>query len=295
MTHYPKIFALGSVNNQSLLTNRLLIVQEKIDGSQFSFKVNHDLTLSFRSHHCDLIYGQEGMFKIGMEEITLLHEKNPFVIGYTYFGEYLEKPKQNHLKYDRVPKHHVILFDILDQHDEFLPPGDVAMEACGHDLEYVPTYILEYEVPSPDEYLNKKSILGGRVEGYVVKQPYGLVDTRLMGKYVSPEFKEKQRAEWKSEHPGKNDVLENIAASLRTEPRWEKSIQSMRENGTLVGEPKDIGILIPLIQKDILEECEAEIKESLFKWAWPHISRMVVRGVAEYYKGKLVENVSDKQ
>jgi hypothetical protein len=42
------------------------------------------------------------------------------------------------------------------------------------------------------------------------------------------------------------------------------------------------------IPEDILKECEGEIRDRLFTYAWPHIRRGLTRGFPEYYKDLLL-------
>ena len=63
----------------------------------------------------------------------------------------------------------------------------------------------------------------------------------------------------------------------------------MRESGTLTDTPKDIGWLIKEIASDTHRECSEDIKEKLFKWAWPHLQRKVVAGAPEWYKEQLAK------
>ena len=67
-----------------------------------------------------------------------------------------------------------------------------------------------------------------------------------------------------------------------------KAVQHLREAGKIEDSPKDIGKLIIEVQKDLGQEEKEEIKTLLWKWAWPHISRMATRGVAEWYKEQLL-------
>ena len=46
------------------------------------------------------------------------------------------------------------------------------------------------------------------------------------------------------------------------------------------------------------EECDAEeqeIKEALFGWAWPKISRALTQGFADHYKRRLAESQTFKE
>ena len=81
-----------------------------------------------------------------------------------------------------------------------------------------------------------------------------------------------------------------LGETYRTPARWNKAIQHMAERGDLTNSPKDIGPLIHETQTDIGTECQAEIKEALYRWAKPHIMRAVVRGLPEWFKGRLLES-----
>ena len=85
-----------------------------------------------------------------------------------------------------------------------------------------------------------------------------------MGKWVRDEFKEIHRGAWKGANPSKNDILEAFVKVYQNTNRWEKSIQHLRDAGKLEGAPQDIGNIMQEFQKDLLEECGAEIKEKLF-------------------------------
>ena len=69
-----------------------------------------------------------------------------------------------------------------------------------------------------------------------------------------------------------------------------RAIQHLQEAGKLDSSPKDIGLLIREIPDDIKKECEDELKEKLFAWAWPHIRRTVTHGFPEFYKQQLMKS-----
>lgn len=118
---------------------------------------------------------------------------------------------------------------------------------------------------------------------------YGPDKKMLFGKFVSEEFKEVHRQSWAGDNPSTGDIIDNIVKGLKTQTRWDKAIQHLREAGQLSSSPKDIGPLMKEIPNDIRKECEEEIKEALFKYAWKHIGREVTRGFPEYYKQRLLE------
>lgn len=294
---YPKIFALGHKCIQDLFKESV-IIEEKIDGSQFSFGKFKDAAtgeeyLRCRSKGAQInVYAPDGMFKKGVEFLQTILPN--LTLGWTYRGEYLLKPKHNVLAYDRTPNNNIILFDIATDLETYLSPEEKATEAARIGLEVVPIlYSGLVETPQNlRKLLDKISILGGqKVEGIVIKNytRFGLDGKNLMGKFVSEAFKEVHTGDWRERNPKQNDILTGLIEKYRTPTRWNKAVQHLKEAGQLTNEPRDIGIILPEISKDIQEECEEEIRDILIKWAWPHIRRGVSHGFAEWYKEELMK------
>jgi hypothetical protein len=298
ISSYPKVFNLGHRAIENLFEDPVL-VEEKVDGSQFSFMKDSEGNLHFRSHHKPLEDGaSDKMFRKGMDIVKELqfdlHE------GWIYRGEYLEKPKHNTLSYDRVPENHIVLFDIETDLQVFLDPVSKREEGNRIGLEVVPSFEIRKIISAEEvkDLLENISFLGGsKVEGIVFKnydKISPLTGHVLMGKFVSEKFKELNRTDWKERNPGGKDIIQKISDSLRTEARWEKAIIHLKERGELENEPKDIGPLLKEINKDVLEECREEILEELFKWSWKNISRGIIRGFPEWYKERLLEESFQK-
>ncbi len=289
---YPKIYALGHRAIKDLFADEV-IVEEKIDGSQFSFGIFNG-ELKCRSKGAQIhLEAPEKMFQKAVDTVKeLALYLND---GWTYRGEYLAKPKHNTLNYSRVPKDHIILFDINPNEEEYLTYEDKRTEAQRLELEIVPLIHLGL-VDTPTglmALMDRESWLGGcKIEGMVIKNyhKFGPDKKVLMGKYVSEAFKEKHKIDWKKSNPSKSDVVALLGDSLRSEARWDKAIQHLRECGALTNSPKDIGVLLKEIQADIRSECEGEIRQTLFDHAWKSISRNVIRGFPEYYKDKLMKS-----
>jgi len=290
---YSKIFNLGHNALESLFIGNV-VVSEKIDGSQISFAVQ-DGELHCRSKGQELlVVAPEKMFQKGIDAIHNLFEKGLLNEGWTYRGEFLRVPKHNTLEYARIPKNHIILFDIDRGFENYMSPIELAAEAEKIGLESVP---LMYQGPIEKasevfKFLERESILGEqKIEGVVIKNyiQYGPDKKALMGKHVSEKFKEIHGKEWKKNNPAQRDVVMQICDRYTTEARWQKAVQHMKERGELLGEPKDIGALMKEVQQDILEECQDEIKQILFKWAWKQIERSCTRGLPTWYKNELVK------
>lgn len=307
MKSYPKVYGLSHQSVKELLRGDM-VVQEKVDGSQISFGVfptnyldgemeqEYELRIKSKNKMVDL--DDPGMFGMAVQQIQEI--ECGLMIDWTYRGEYLQKPKHNTLTYARVPARNVILYDIDRGDEDFIAPDMLIKHASILGFDYVPTLgVLPAGVIKTewlDTWMDRESVLGGcKIEGVVIKGygRYGRDGKTMMAKIVSEEFKERNSANWKTANPTKNDVIELLKAEYCCEARWAKSVQAARDDGTLSNDPTDIGPLIKRIQGDILLECEDEIKERLFKQAWPLIRRGVTAGLPEWYKAQLEQETID--
>jgi hypothetical protein len=294
---YPKIFALGH-RAVSTIFDDDVIVEEKVDGSQFSFgKFDGKLRCRSKGKEIDLDVPE----KMFMAAVDAVRERfHQLKDGYTYRGEYLQKPTHNALAYDRVPQGHIMIFDINTGHESYLSPSAKASEADIIGFECVPL-IWHGKVCSSTElksYLDRESILGGqKIEGVVVKSltQFGPDKKAMMGKFVSEAFKEVHKKAWGESNPTGKDIVAQLVLQYRSEMRWEKAIQHLRDDGVLTNSPQDIGKLIQSIKQDVREECEDAIKEALFKWAWPSVERQLIKGFPEFYKERLLGSAFNEE
>lgn len=297
---YPSIFNLGHKAVQDLLKGEVN-VEEKVDGSQFSFGKfeNEDHTgepwgLRVRSKGAVMnIDAPENLFKEAVNTVKLLQDQlHP---NWTYRGECLKKPAHNALVYDRTPIGHVIIFDINTGDQEFLSYEDKRKEAERLGLEVVPLLFSGNltEIGAFRGFLDNVSILGGqKIEGVVVKPTrydlFGRDKKVLMGKFVSEAFKEVHSKAWGENNPSGGDIIAQLVARLSTQARWQKALQHLREAGKIEDSVRDIGKLMVEIPEDVKKECEEEIKDYLFSWAWPSIKRGISRGAPAWYKDHLL-------
>jgi hypothetical protein len=297
---YPKLYALGHRALADLLADDV-VVEEKLDGSQFSFGAFGDEGLKVRSKGVQMnIDAPEKMFMKAVETVRNLYHASKLVDGWTYRAEYLAKPKHNTLAYDRAPNGYLAVFDINSAEESYLSYEAKAAEAERLGLDVVPL-IYEGRIASVEQFrgmLDRVSFLGGqKIEGLVVKNysRFGPDKKALMGKYVSEAFKEIHGGEWKKANPTHSDIIEQIIASLTTPARWAKAVQHLRERGELTDSPKDIGALLKEIGTDVHAECADQVRDALFKWAWPRIQRGVIRGFPDWYKGELLQKQFEQE
>ena len=266
-----------------------VVVQEKVDGSQISFgRKNGELFVRSKNHMLDL----DNTEKMFAPAVDVLKTKD-LPESYVFRGEYLKTPKHNVLAYNRIPKDHIIIYDIEinDGGNDYFPPLDVkyVAEDCG--FEVVPTLWTglfdDIDQELIDRLMKTQSTLGGPlVEGIVIKC-YDLLDSRdktLMCKFVRPEVREMI-----SGKQGKNrrGIIEEIGERLAIPARFDKAFHQADEQGLITGEPKDIGPMIKILNTDFEEHVD-EIKNLLYANFRKDIMKVASRGFPKWYKKKLL-------
>lgn len=266
-----------------------VVIQEKIDGSQISFGRKGEKLLVRSKNQMIDIENPDGMFAPAVEMI----KSKILPDGYVFRGEYLKTSKHNVLDYDRIPKDHIISYDVerKDGSNNYLDPVIVREIAAALGFETVPTLWAglfdDIDQELIDELMKNQSILGGQlIEGLVIKC-YNLFDSRdktLMCKFVRPEVREMITGR---RGKSRRDVIEEIGDRLSTPARFEKAVQHLRDSNMLVDEPKDIGVLMRELNRDFEEHVD-EIKNLLYDNFRKDIIRVANRGFAEWYKAKLL-------
>lgn len=292
---FPKILHIGDKQISSLFEG-VVEITEKVDGSQFGFgKENGRLFARSKGKEQDLD-NPDMMFIKGVEYVKSIEDLIPD--NYTFYGEYLQKPKHNTLAYDRIPTNHISLFGVYDSGSrEFLGTDEIKRYAELLGVDAIP--VLYSGVASPQDVLtlvnDRVSYLGGQnIEGVVVKayKPWMFLNqiplSVMAGKYVTEEFKEVHNKNWKAENTGKGK-LEVAISQYRSEARWNKAVQHLRDDGNLTGTPKDIGELIKEVRKDISQEEKENIKDQLWSIFKNDFLGMATSGLPQYYKDKLVK------
>lgn len=296
------IATYGSIRsgaNHDLLEHEV-VIQEKVDGSQISFgRVRNEVIIRSKGQIID--QDNPGSFSKAVEAIRSV--AHTLLDNVVYRGEYLRSEKHNVLKYGRIPKNHIVIFDIGWRYPDgqigyYLPVtwemGSMT-EATMRFFEAAPTLAIgkfDYSGLSSrvEDLLQKESFLGGpKIEGVVIKN-YGNRDQSsrpYMAKIVSSEFKEMHTGKARVPKVREN-VIQQLCGQLTTEARWRKAIQRGKDEGIITGTPKDIGYLVRSVQEDVLDECIDHITETLVEWARPQIVTGVVSGLALWYK-KLLE------
>jgi hypothetical protein len=294
---YCKIWQLGHREARRVFDGNIEVT-EKVDGSQFGFGKLLSGELVARSKGKQLFFdAPEELFKEGLESVQRMeHLISP---GWSFYAEYLKKPKHNVLAYDRIPKNHLALFAAFEDDNPIMDYTTLEDVATMLDIDVVPKLYSgpgdAFKADTLQElniFLGIESFLRGeKIEGIVIKNYHetvlvgGQYFPLLAAKFVSDGFKERHNSQTPK---GKNN-FQAYCESFRTEARWLKAIQHLRDNGELKKDLPDIGPLMNEIRRDIKEEHIDEIKAFLYQNFKQEIMRKAVAGFPEWYKKRLVE------
>lgn len=295
---YPKILPLVG-KYADLVLNRRVEITEKCDGSMFAFGLdcNDKLHMRSKGQAIDCEHAPD-LFRPAAEHVLSIQhklEKNT-----AYYGETLKTPRHNTLAYDRVPTNHIALFGVFDFERTKGVDYEGVVEAAHHlEVDVVPLlgHVELGELQQFADMLAKagKSWLGGAdMEGIVVKdytRPMefaGMIYPLTVLKYVSEAFKEKHSSN--PDYVPQRDKMDELFARYKTEARWNKAIQHLKEADKLTGEPKDIGPLMAELWKDVVEEEKENFKEELFHMFKKRLAWSVQAGFPEFYKQKLLQS-----
>lgn len=296
MRTYQKILGDHKPETKPVLDG-LIVVEEKVDGSQFRIEIDDQGKISCASHHQELNL-LDSPFKKATDTAQNIFKTFRAKPGdvVSVFCEYLEKPKHNAIPYARVPKDNLVIWDVFEN-GRWLYRGDKEFFARSFGMEVVPllwagvaqdfTKELQAELLSRESFLKHQ---GGydRIEGIVVKnydkfwdpEKYSwLTGHYLALKIVNDSFKEKNRVA----NPTRGNGLEELKESCRTEARWRKAVQHLTEKGLLVNDMKDLSSICPRVIQDLEEEEKETIKEELWKLYKKDILGFSVKGLPEWY------------
>lgn len=294
---FPKIFNVGTDYIRDLF-NEPVEITEKVDGSQFAFGLHPQEGLVMRSKG-RRIYPAELSPKDMFAPVVDYVQTLDLPEGRYFYCEYLRKPKHNTLVYERIPENYLCLFGVMTGGGRFLNgPGVLAEWAGELRIDSVPVMAIK-TVTDPSEileFLEVESFLGGcKIEGIVIKnyqRPFllgGQPIPLMAGKHVSEAFKEVNKSsKWNKEHTSRGR-WETCIEAHRTEARWAKAVQHLRDSGELLNSPKDIGKLIYEVKRDITEEEQEAIKKVLWKEFGNDLLRRSTAGLPEWYKSQLLE------
>lgn len=292
---FGKIFTYGDARAMSRIKGGQLRfeITEKVDGSQFAFaKIEGKLVVRSKGQMFDPGAPPQ-LFAPAVGHIKSIASGLPE--GRIHYGEAFMKPKHNTLAYASVPRGHVALFGVVSE-ERYLEWSDVRDIAVELKIQPVPLLADGIWDGSFDlnHLLEGASILGGvQREGVVlrfpdisVKYPDGKYPYPLMLKHVRSSFKEKHTGTRKE----KGSEVYALFDQWRTDARWTKAIQHLRDAGHLKGRMSDMPFLIEEVGRDIEEEDGPVIREALWALYRKKFRSHVTSGLAPFYKAWLGDN-----
>jgi hypothetical protein len=238
--NYSSVENIWNPQAQRLLGHRVY-VQEKLDGSQFAF--SRDGARSKRCHLDPL--NPPDLFQPAMS--WLFAQDLPWDL--VFYGEAIARPKHNALTYGRAPGQGFVVFDIEQwnpngQQWEWVYP-EICQSICERlGMPYVVPFCRDLVIESWDslkEFLGRESMLGGPIEGVVVK-PYdraGLLCPHsgrpILVKVVREEFRERNemnQRKLKSSQTA-SGLLDQLLDAYQCDARFEKAVQRLRDEGKI--------------------------------------------------------------
>lgn len=299
MKKYPKIRTVGHREVENLLPGEDIVVQEKIDGSNFTFgrDAGGELFCLSRNQKLSMADGADnGMFNKAVAFVKSIADGVP--LATLFRCEYLQSPKHGVINYSRVPLNNLVLFEVEGQNSygDWVPAtlieSGIEHYALKFGIEPVRFFHsgelgLDGLIDSFDKWMQTESQLGGtRPEGVVIKNRRAFTESGEMcrAKLVRQEFKEQMAH---NKEAGKPNTVHELGFRFGGKPRWQKAIQHLKEQGLIKGGPEDIGILMREIGRDVEEECIDEIKDALWKRFRKDVLSGAAQGFVDWYKKEI--------
>lgn len=264
MKKYMDIVRLGHKSTVGVLNpGDKIIIQEKIDGANASFKVENGIIKAF-SRNTEL--NKENNLR-GFYQWTQTLNPEDLLEDILYFGEWLVKHKIN---YPENKLNQFYLYDLYDEEEsKYLHFNDVKFEAERLSLNLIPLFYKgEYQSFEHLMEFVGKTQLGGEVgEGIVVKNVdfvnrYG---NQLFVKLVSDDFRETQKQKAPKD-PNRAETPEDEFVNMcLTKARVDKLLHKLVDEGILEEEfgIEDMGIILRNLGSRIFEDILKEEKDSL--------------------------------
>lgn len=260
---------LTAVNTRAFEVGDYIVIQEKIDGANASFRLNEDGNLLAFSRKNELNY-QNTLRGFWNYVQTLDKEKFKDLGDRIIFGEWLVS---HTVKYNADAYEKFYVFDMYDtKTEQWLPQGVVKEYAETHELNYVHTlYDGEFISWEHCRSFLHSPAYGVNQEGIVIKNESKLNDPDVRNpfylKIVNDSFKETRannhaKKELDPQHQEEKNNAEEIAKEVVTEARIRKEIHKMIDEGILPEtlQPQDMKTVAQNLPKRIYDDV---VKEEL--------------------------------
>ncbi len=290
LPEYPKPVAEYKPEAQLILGKRCY-VQEKFDGSQFTFAYIEG-EFQARSRGQQIVMDTiPALFQASVDGARALCESGELAPNLLYRCEAFKGPKHNTLLYGRAPLNGFIIYDVQDAlTNEFWGPKQLA--SLPQVVEYAPaletelTFTLRSDlIEWAAERAQGQSKLGGPIEGFVFKE-HSPNPERAIVKVVRDEFKELHKGNEEYIRTGSKSGLDKVLARLAGPARYAKAVSHAQERDELKHGMQDMPVLLQEVHKD-LDSDNADIKEVLWDVFGKEIKRHIGGGLALWYKDML--------
>lgn len=278
----------------ALILNKPTYVQEKLDGSQFTFAyIEGNFYARSRGQQLSEDVGIADLFAnayLSAKELCLDGILPP---GFLYRCEAFKGPKHNSLKYDRAPKHGFVVYDVQSAlNNHFVVPVEMSDMLDGK-VEYVKVIgqwpeglkLRSELVDFLDANQNSTSMLGGPIEGFVFKE-YSCSPDRAVVKVVREQFKELHALNEEYIKIGPTNGLERVMEKISGPARYLKALSHLRESGASEGSMRDMPKLLNELHAD-LDSDHGEIKDLLWQVFGGQIKKNLGKGLALWLKDQL--------
>ena len=275
MKKYKDIERLKDKYAPAFKVGEHITITEKIDGANASIVVNEDGTLTACSRRNELNQNNtlQGFYDF-VQTLDASIVSAALTSRYILFGEWLVK---HTIRYPEDKMKQFYVFDVYDTETEQYMPWDFTKQIAEFiGLKTVPLF---YDGPFISwEHISSfvgKTEMGGEPtgEGVVIKSQDRL-DNKFSGtpeyvKIVAKEFSEvhqsKPQKEIDPEKVAARQAAEDLAATIVTARRVEKSIQKLVEDGIVPEDwdEKSLGVIAKHLPRAVYNDCVKEEPETV--------------------------------
>lgn len=291
---YIKIRALGTDETEGIFEGTC-VVQEKVDGANFSFYVENNKLLVASRNMVMVDKKNSGNWKAILPVTEAYNQhKDKFNPNYLYVGE---STQRHTISYTDIPN--FIGYDIWnDETESFLDWKEAKIEFESIGLSFIHVHFeregSEITIEELEECIKHSLYKEGDAEGIVIKNYSKLnkYDNPLFAKIVTDSFKEQNRAVFKGTNQptkeGNSTII--IASTYSTEARIEKIIHKLVDEGNKL-DMSMIPVLFNAVAEDIFEENAVEIYHTFDKIDFKHLRGIVAKKCVPVLKRVLLEKV----
>lgn len=298
---------------KDFFVNTILAVEEKIDGSQFSFGFLPNkygaYVLRVTSRNKELAtYNVDSMFAKAVNHLTATKYRDILPKDVVFRAEAVCTCKHNKIHYSRTPLGFCVVYGAENLKTGATVPRTVwqlvANELGLEPVRAFPTVgtngkTLSDVIDEVKQYLEDESQLGGsKVEGVVLKRHENHILTPdgvpMFAKVVSDSFREIAKPRKLKGLVTEDKIIKEILDLVNKDMVYSKAVQHLTEAGQLSHSNSDIGPLINEIKRDISEDIKEPAKALLWEWARNQVVTGVVEGFAKWYIKKLSGGITSE-